>query len=97
MLVDKILVKKIAGLAKLNIKESELELFADQLSGILEHVKSLELVNTEGVKPMFHGCIEENQLSLDVTDVFDVAAIIKTTPYMKDKFFCVPSILEENN
>ena len=95
VLVDKTLVKKIAGLAKLNIKECDLELFANQLSSILEHIKSLEAVNVDGVKPMFHGCVEEHQLSLDVVERFDVDAIIKTTPYMENNFFCVPSILEE--
>ena len=95
LLVDKTLVKKIAELAKLNVKESELELFANQLSGILEHIKSLESVNVDGVKPMFHGCIEEDTLSLDIPEVFDTPAITKTNPYIDDKFFCVPSILEE--
>ena len=97
MIVDKTLVKKIAGLAKLNIKENELELFAEQLSSILEHIKSLETVDVDGVKPMFHGCIEDAPFSLDEPETFDVAAITKTTPYMDDKFFCVPSILEEKS
>ena len=95
LLVDKILVKKIAGLAKLNIKENELELFATQLSGILEHIKSLDTVNVDGVKPMFYGCVEEHPLCLDEPEKFDVEAITKTTPYIEDKLFCVPSILEE--
>ena len=97
MLIDKTLVKKIAELAKLNIKENELDLFAEQLSGILEHIKSLESVNVEGIKPMFHGCIEERPLSVDEPEVFDITAITTTTPYIDDKFFCVPSILEEEN
>lgn len=97
MLVDKTLVKKIAELAKLNIKESELALFAEQLSGILEHIKSLESVNVEGIKPMFYGCIEELPLSPDEPELFDITSITKTTPYIDDKFFCVPSILEEEN
>ena len=95
MLVDKTLVKKIAELAKLNIKENELKLFADQLSSILEHIKSLETVNVDGVKPMFHGCVEDDLFSMDEPESFDFAAITKTTPYIENKFFCVPSILEE--
>jgi aspartyl-tRNA(Asn)/glutamyl-tRNA(Gln) amidotransferase subunit C len=95
LLVDKTLVKKIAELAKLNIKESELSLFAEQLSGILEHIKSLESVNVDGIKPMFHGCLEDIPLAADEPEVFDITAITKTTPYIDDKFFCVPSILEE--
>lgn len=96
-MVDKTLVKKIAELARLNIKESELELFASQLSGILEHIKSLEVVKVDGIKPMFYGCVDERPLALDEIELFDTKAITKTTPYIENQLFCVPSILEEEN
>lgn len=42
-------VEHIAHLARMKISEEEKEIFARQLSGILEYVNQLQEVNTEGV------------------------------------------------
>ena len=97
LVVDKALVEKIAGLAKLKFNESEMKTLAIQLSSILEHMEVLDSIKVDGVTPMFHGCVEEYELSEDKVDVFDPEPIRTTTPYIKDDFFCVPSILEGEN
>ncbi len=97
LVVDKVLVEKIAGLANLKFNQDELGVLAVQLSSILKHMEVLDTVDVKGVSPMFHGCIEEQGLSEDIVDIFDKQQITGTTPYMKDKFFCVPSILEGEN
>ena len=97
LVVDKALVEKIAELANLRFNESEMKILAVQLSDILEHMKVLDSVKVDGVVPMFHGCVEDYELSEDKVDVFDPEPITKTTPYINDNFFCVPSILEGEN
>ena len=97
MVVDKALVEKIAGLANLKFNESEMKMLAVQLSSILEHMEVLDSIKVDGVTPMFHGCIEEHEPFEDKVELFDPEQITKTTPYIKDRFFCVPSILEGEN
>ena len=94
MVVDKVLVKKISGLAKLEFSEKESEVLAVQLSDILDHMKALDEVNVDGIAPMFHGCIEEASLANDEPRPFNDTMIKNTSPYIKDNFFSVPSILE---
>lgn len=97
LVVDKALVEKIAELAKLEFDESEMRTLAVQLSSILEHMKVLDSIKVDGVTPMFHGCVEEHELAGDEVELFDPEPITTTTPYIKDNFFCVPSILEGEN
>lgn len=97
MVVDKALVEKIAELANLKFNESEMKTLAVQLSSILEHMEVLDTVKVDGLTPMFHGCVEEHELSKDEVERFDPEQITTTTPYIKDHFFCVPSILEGEN
>ena len=42
-------IQKIAGLARLQIQESELELYARELSSILEYIGQLNEVETDSV------------------------------------------------
>lgn len=44
-------VARIAALARLEVTELELDLYARQLSGILEHAEEMQRVNTDGVPP----------------------------------------------
>jgi aspartyl-tRNA(Asn)/glutamyl-tRNA(Gln) amidotransferase subunit C len=45
-------VKRIAKLARLELREDEIEKFSRQLSDILSHAKMLEEVNTTNVEPI---------------------------------------------
>jgi aspartyl-tRNA(Asn)/glutamyl-tRNA(Gln) amidotransferase subunit C len=47
----KIDITHVAKLANLTVTEKEHQLFTDQLSMILEHIKKLEEVDTSGVTP----------------------------------------------
>lgn len=44
-------VRHIARLARLGLSDAEVERFREQLSAILDHVRALEAINTEGVPP----------------------------------------------
>jgi aspartyl-tRNA(Asn)/glutamyl-tRNA(Gln) amidotransferase subunit C len=47
-------VSKIAHLARLNLTDDELQLFARQLAGILDYAEQLREVDTSGVPPTSH-------------------------------------------
>jgi aspartyl-tRNA(Asn)/glutamyl-tRNA(Gln) amidotransferase subunit C len=47
-------VAHIAHLARLNLTEEELQLFARQLAGILDYAEQLRAVDTAGVPPTSH-------------------------------------------
>lgn len=47
-------VERIAALARLDLSESEVELFAHQLGDILAHVEQLQQLDTSGVPPGAH-------------------------------------------
>lgn len=44
-------VRYIAGLAKLDLDDAEVERFGAQLETVLEHVRSLDELDTSGVEP----------------------------------------------
>ena len=52
----------VSNLARLNLREDEVEKFTEQLSAILEHIAKLNEVDTEGVEPTSH--------VLDLVNVF---------------------------
>jgi aspartyl-tRNA(Asn)/glutamyl-tRNA(Gln) amidotransferase subunit C len=47
-------VRHIAILANLHLTEEEVETYRHQLTGILDHIQSLQLVDTSGVEPTGH-------------------------------------------
>ena len=51
MTIDRQTVEHIAELAKLELTEDEIELFAGQLSAILEYAGRLQAVDTDAIAP----------------------------------------------
>ena len=47
-------VAHLARLSRLSLTDDELNEFADQIDGIIEHVQKVSNVDTEGVEPMSH-------------------------------------------
>ncbi len=52
MSLDKATVRNIAELARIEVRDDELDHLAGELSGILTFVEQLAEVNTDGVEPM---------------------------------------------
>mgnify|MGYP001595003013 CR=1 FL=1 len=52
--IDQTTVRHVAELARLKITDQEAALYADQLSRILDYVRQLNEVPTEGVPPLDH-------------------------------------------
>jgi aspartyl-tRNA(Asn)/glutamyl-tRNA(Gln) amidotransferase subunit C len=58
-------VARIATLARLELTETELDLYARQLGGILEYAERIQEVDTEGVPP-YASTLPSNALREDV-------------------------------
>ena len=52
MMISEDTIKKIAGLARLELSTQEVSLYSKQLGAILDYVSELSKVNTEGVAPL---------------------------------------------
>lgn len=59
--IDEGEVRRIAKLSRLNLSDEEVRLFTGQLARILDYVKQIESLDTQGVEPLAH--------ALPVTDV----------------------------
>ncbi|MBC7075647.1 MAG: Asp-tRNA(Asn)/Glu-tRNA(Gln) amidotransferase subunit GatC [Syntrophomonadaceae bacterium] len=47
-------VEHVALLARLSLSEKEKEIFAEQLSTILDYINKLNELDTDGVEPLYH-------------------------------------------
>lgn len=95
MTIDRSTVKNIATLARLAVKEEELDPLAVELSNIFKFIEQLSEVNTEGVAPMTSVAAMELPRRADaVTDGNKRDAILANAPERFDGFFTVPKVVE---
>ena len=95
MQVDAATVRRIARLARIRITDEEAEALEGELSGILDWVKQLDEVNTEGVEPMTRVIPMTLKKRTDqVTDGGKADDIVRNAPATEDYFFVVPKVVE---
>lgn len=90
-------VRRVASLARLRLSPEEEELFAGQLSAILDHVKQLEELDVSAVEPMTHALAggEVSDLRPDEpTPGLDPEAALANAPARDGTAFQVPRIIE---
>lgn len=88
-------VKKVAGLARLQLTAEEVETFSNQLGGILDYVAMLDELDTSAVEPMVHAIELTNVLRDDVlVPSLPRADGLKNAPKQDGRYFLVPAILE---
>ncbi len=89
-------VRHVARLARLDLSETEIELFTGQLSAVLEHAEDIEAMSTDGVPPTAHPLELTNVLREDtVAECLDRDEVLAAAPRAEDGRFWVPSILGE--
>lgn len=96
MSLDKATVQKIAYLARIEVKDEELEPLAKELSGILHWVEQLAEVDTDGVAPMT-SVSADMALPLredKVTDGGYPDKVLLNGPETANGFFLVPKVVE---
>ena len=95
MPLDKATVLHIARLARIALRDDEVEPLAKELSGILAWVDQLAELDTEKVEPMTS--VVEARLVLRedvVSEGNPPEAIIKNAPQRSEGFFVVPKVIE---
>ena len=99
MATDKITeadVRHVAKLARLDVTDDEVALFAGQLAAVLEHAEDVEALDTAGVPPTAHPLPLVNVLREDVPrDGVDRDEVLAMAPAAEDGRFRVPRILGE--
>jgi aspartyl-tRNA(Asn)/glutamyl-tRNA(Gln) amidotransferase subunit C len=95
MSVDALTVRRIAHLARIAVKETEVPHLQGELNAILAFVEQLSEVNVEGVEPMTSVIPMEMKKRPDVINDGDIADdIVRNAPETENHFFLVPKVVE---
>ncbi len=96
--LDESTVRHVATLARLDISDDEVALYAEQLSKILHYVEQLNELDTSGVEPTAHPLPVTSVLRDDtVRDSFEPDRALANAPQRKDSFFRVPKVLDQGS
>ncbi|MDQ1445504.1 MAG: aspartyl-tRNA(Asn)/glutamyl-tRNA(Gln) amidotransferase subunit [Acidimicrobiaceae bacterium] len=89
-------VAHVARLARLDISDDEIELFAEQLAAVLEHADDVAALDTAGVPVTAHPIPLQNVFREDVErPSLDRDEVLAMAPAAEDGRFRVPRILGE--
>ncbi len=89
-------VAHVAKLARLDLTDEELELFAEQLGAVLDHAADVAALDTAGVPPTAHPLPLVNVVREDVVrPSLDRDEVLAAAPDAEDGRFRVPRILGE--
>ena len=94
-IIDREQVRKVANLARLEMKDEEEEQMTTQLSSILEYFQQLSELNTTDVLPTTRAIDVSNVTRPDELQPYpDREAILTEAPDQDGDFFKVPQILQ---
>jgi aspartyl-tRNA(Asn)/glutamyl-tRNA(Gln) amidotransferase subunit C len=95
MSLDKATVRNIANLARIEVRDEELDHLAGELSNILHFVEQLAEVDTDGVQPMTSVAAMTLPMRIDaVTDGGYPDLVLANAPETDEGFFTVPKVVE---
>ena len=95
MSVDTTTVRRIAHLARIAVKEDEVEHLKSEINDMLAFVEQLSEVDISGVEPMTSVTPLAMKKRPDaVTDGEIADDILKNAPAAQDHFFLVPKVIE---
>jgi aspartyl-tRNA(Asn)/glutamyl-tRNA(Gln) amidotransferase subunit C len=95
MALDRDTVRKIARLARIKVKDDELDHLAGELGQILSFVEQLDQVDTASVEPMTSVVEVTLPMREDaVTDGGDAEKVLRNAPAGVHGFFAVPKVVE---
>lgn len=93
-MIDEKIVKHVANLARLEIKEADISKLSNQLSKIIQYVETINELDLQGVKPTSHAVGVSNVFRADEvvhTKVRD--KLLEQAPESEGGFFRVPKVL----
>lgn len=95
MSIDRDTVIKTAKLARLNIKEEQVDMYVQELSKIIDVVDSLKDADTDAVDPLVN--VTESVSTMRADEVKDgncADKVLKNAPKEKFEYFIVPKVIE---
>jgi len=96
MIINESTIYKVADLARIEIKETEVPGLIDEMSKILTFMEQLNELDTENVEPLVYMNEVQNVWREDVarTDV-SVEEALKNAALHNERYFMVPKIIEK--
>ena len=87
-------IRHVANLAKLELKDTEMDTFLDQVGDILGYIKKLDQINTKDVSLTSHAVSMTNAFREDEEhDSPGAEKGLANAPKKEDGFFIVPKIV----
>jgi len=88
-------IAHVARLARLQLDDTELEIFAEQLATVVAHIETLQELDTDEIEPLVHALEQSNVLRPDeIRTGLSTAAALANAPQQDGGFFLVPAVLE---
>ncbi|MBS7262904.1 MAG: Asp-tRNA(Asn)/Glu-tRNA(Gln) amidotransferase subunit GatC [Eubacteriales bacterium] len=88
-------VEATARLAKIELNEKDKERIADDLQRMIDYVKQLQQIDTDGVEPTSHVVALQNVLREDVpAESLPRESFLPQAPDASDEGFVIPSVIE---
>ncbi len=94
MSIDIETVRKVANLARLDLKEEELEILSSQMADIVDFVNQLAELDTENVEPYIHTVSETPMREDKKGETLEREKALMNAPEREKGFFVVPRIVE---
>lgn len=95
MAIDKKTARRVAHLARIEVREDALAPLAEELSHILTFMEQLQEVDVEGVEPMTSVTPMRLKRREDVvTDGGYPEKVLANAPDAREGFFAVPKVVE---
>jgi aspartyl-tRNA(Asn)/glutamyl-tRNA(Gln) amidotransferase subunit C len=89
-------VQHIATLARLELTAEEIERYREQLSAILDHVASLQKLDTESIPPLSAVFSGDSRLRADKSrPSLPPEQVLGNTPHKADGQFKIPPVFEK--
>ncbi len=96
MIIDKQTIHKVADLARIAIKDEEIDALIPDMNKILTFMEKLNELDTTGVEPLVYMNTEENVWREDVAKrEMSVKDGLKNAARHNEDFFLVPKIIEK--
>lgn len=95
MSLDRNDVEKIAHLARLQIEESDVQEYAENLTNILDLVDQMQSIDTTEVSPLAHPLDAVQRLRVDeITEKNKRDELQSASPAVENGLFLVPKVIE---
>ncbi|RYE58158.1 MAG: Asp-tRNA(Asn)/Glu-tRNA(Gln) amidotransferase subunit GatC [Sphingobacteriales bacterium] len=96
MKIERTTIEKIADLARISIKEEEIDGLSVEMNKILTFMEALNTLDTTGVEPLVYMNEGVNSWRADtIKDEMGSRQALSNAPVSKGSYFAVPKVIEK--